>query len=273
MIRSLILTVILSLSLLLSYAQKNDSSYFESYRVGFSQSSRTLRRGGFLLEGRFSINQSSISNGTHSRTWSLLNTPQLKLGYGINNFMEVFVNQNSYRFQNNSHFGHNGVWKSNNIGVGFKFNVSKQKGMLPQSAISVSQNLWNRTYGNSFFQTRVNFSWSYDLGQRFNLAGNIMYNYSEIIKNDFGLSLKLSYKINQNLGLFTEWYVADYAYELTVFNIGAYYKISPMVMLNANIGTNHFITSYPSEGKNYNFKASIGVSFLLNDPNKKKKTK
>jgi hypothetical protein len=83
--------------------------------------------------------------------------------------------------------------------------------------------------------------------------------------------LKLSYKVNEKLGFFMEWYVADYAYELSVFNIGTYYKISPRVMLNANIGTNHFITSYPSEGKNYSFNASVGASFLLNNPNKKKK--
>jgi hypothetical protein len=264
------LTSIISISFLFinsCFSQDSTSSNFDSYRIGLTQSSRTVTKGGFLLEGGISMNHRSFFYNSKKHSTSLFSLPRLKLGYGITKNLEVFVAQNSFRgFSKYGNESYN--YGSDIFAIGAKLNLTKQKGMLPEMAVIFTERFEPSNWRENKYQSSLNLAWSYDLGKRFNLSGNIGYSFINPESHGLStLSLKLTYKLSSKVGLFTEWYLGENAFEFYVFNIGAYYQVTPRLLLNANIGTNSFLTSYPGK-RGYGFIATLGVSFLLNNPNK-----
>ena len=251
-------------------AQETQNQVLNSNRIGFTESSRAVMKGAFLLEGGLGIGHSKYNYSHGSFTRNFIRTPKLRLSYGLNSFMEVQAEGNYFKHQAFSNTGYRYSMKGSKYSLGIKFNLSKQKGMLPQTAFSITEKYY---YGNAFtpyFKTTANLAWSYKLGEHFDLSGNILYSHSEGYYNGLGLGIRLGYHFNDNFGLFTEWYLFDDYTDFSIINLGAWYKVSPRFLLSLNVGTNK-ITKSDWDYSNSSINATLGVSFLLFNPEKKYK--
>ena len=260
---------IYSFSIVNMLAQETQSPILNSNRVGFTESSRTVTKGGFLVEGgmQYSFTQQNANNYDYFNR-RIMSLPRLRLSYGITDFMEILGEGN---FSNFNYKSNTGYTKSNfqqTYSLGLKFNMTKQKGMLPQTAFIISERWYGNNNATSYFKTTANLAWSYNLGKHFSLAGNILYSWSEGDYDGLGLGIKLGYNFNDRFGLYSEWYIYDQFVDFSMVNVGAWYKVSPRFLLSLNVGTNK-VTKYDWEHNNGSFMATIGISFLLNNPNKK----
>ena len=231
-------------------------------------------KGAFLLEGGLAIGHSkNYFYNNESYTHNYLRTPRLRLSYGLNSFMEVHAEGNYFKDKVFSNTGYAYNREGSKYSLGIKFNLSKQKGMLPQTAFSISEKYYIGNKFKPYFKTTANLAWSYKLGEHFDLSGNILYSYSEGDYNGLGLGIRLGYNFNDRFGLFTEWYLFDNYTDFSMINLGAWYKVSPRFLLSLNVGTNK-ATKYDWDSGNNSFTATLGVSFLLFNPkNKYKKMK
>jgi len=269
MLKVLFAAALWSFSIVNLLAQETNPPILNSNRIGFTESSRTVMKGGFLLEGGLAFGLSKYNfYPDNSYTQNFIRTPKLRLSYGLTNFMELQAegNYSKYTFQSSTGFV-NSV-ESAKYSLGLKFNLFKQKGMLPQTAFSITEKYYVSSEFQSYFKTTANLAWSYELGKHFDLSGNILYSHSGGDYNGLGLGIRLGYHFNDKFGLFTEWYLFDNFTDFSMFNVGAWYKVSPRFLVSLNVGTNK-VTKYDWERGNSSFTATLGVSFLLNNPNKK----
>jgi len=189
--------------------------------------------------------------------------------------MEVQAEGNFGKLNYKSSNGYDDNIEKITYGLGLKFNLTKQKGMLPQTAFVITEKAYSNNHSSLFFKTTANFAWSYNLGKHFDLSGNILYSWSENDYGGLGLGLRLGYQFNEKFGLFSEWYMSDRFVQFSAINVGAWYKVTPRFLLSLNVGTNMVTSNDWKRGQN-NYAVTVGVSFLLNNPNKKmnkKKTK
>jgi len=267
---SLIIVTVFVLTSTVAYAQESKTPVLNSNRIGFTESSRTVMKGGFLLESGFTFRYSKFNlNHDTSLTFETIVLPRLRLSYGITKFMEIQVEGNYMKsyYKTNTNYGNS--FEQSTFSLGLKFNLSKQKGMLPQTALVISERAYFRSnHPGVQFKTTANLAWSYRLGKHFDLSGNILYSYSNEISNDIGLGLRLSYQFNERFGMFAELYVFDEFTTISLINIGAWYKVTPRFLVSLNVGTN-MVTKNDWTHKNSKYNITLGVSFLLNNPNKK----
>lgn len=271
MYRLIIVTAIWSSSTVNLLAQETQTPVLNSNRIGFTESSRTVMKGGFLLEAGFAFGHSRNNLYSGDRyIKNFIRTPKLRLSYGITNFMEIQVegNYSKSSFQSGSELVNSE--ENAKYSLGLKFNLFKQKGLLPQTAFSITEKYYVGSKFPSFLKTTANLAWSYKLGKHFNLSGNILYSHSDGGYNGLGLGIRFGYNFNDKFGLYTEWYIFDNFTDFSVFNVGAWYKVTPRFLVSLNVGTN-MVTKYDWANKNSNYNVTLGASFLLNNPNKKLK--
>ena len=273
MFKILFTTAICSFSAVYLLAQESQTPILNSNRIGFTESSRTVFKGGFLLESGMSFKSyqgyywlDSKNKGKYTELQFAY--PQLNIAYGVTKNFELRLGSSFYKsilLPDDIDIPTNSI--KNEFSFGAKLNLTSQKGMLPQSAILVTERLV--TFENSkenIWYTQVNLAWSYQLGKRIDLAGNVVYSFGKKIGNTVGTTVKLSYNISDKWTIFAEhlWNVGLTEFD---FGLGVKYQPSPRWAFFARVGTyaqndyqiRHF-WNYPT--------ASIGVSFLLNNPNK-----
>ena len=253
-----------------TYAQITETPVLNSNRIGFTESSRTVMKGAFLLESGLSFRYSKFNlyNDT-SLTFKTIVMPRLRLSYGITKFMEIQIEGNYMKSNNKTNADYGNSFEQSTYSLGLKFNLTKQKGMLPQTALFVSERAYIRSnHPGVQFKTTANLAWSYKLGEHFDLSGNILYSRSDETRNDIGLGLRFGYQFSQRFGLFTELYVFDEFTTISLISMGAWYKVTPRFLMNLNVGTNK-VTKYDWSNKNSNYNITLGASLLLNNPNKK----
>lgn len=255
-----------------AYTQEPQAPVLNSNRIGFTESSRTVLKGGFLLESGFNYSRNKLyGNNNESYTSNFFKGPRLRLSYGITKFMEINVEGDFANWSYNSSTRGKHSYETSKYGLGVKFNLSKQKGMLPQTAISITESYFsNDSYLGSYFKTTANLAWTYNLGEHFELSGNLLFSCMEGNCNMTGLGLRFGYHFNERFGVFTEWYLSDQFTEFTVINMGVWYKVTPRFLVSLNVGTN-MVTKYDWTHKGGNYNITLGASFLLNNPNKKGK--
>jgi len=275
MYRLIFATAIWSFSTVNLFAQESKTPILNSNRIGFTESSRTVMKGGFLLEGGMNFKSyqgyywlDAKSKGKYKELQLVY--PQLNIAYGVTKNFELRLGSSFFKNILIPDIDIPIKTIRNEFSFGAKLNLTNQKGMLPQSAILVTERLitFENSKSNLWF-TQVNLAWSYQLGKRFDLGGNVIYSFGKKMSNTVGTTVNLTYNISDKWSIFAEhlWNVGLTEYD---FGIGVKYQPSPRWVFSARVGTyaqndyqiRHF-WNYPT--------ASIGVSFLLNNPNKKPK--
>ena len=185
MLKMLFTAAIWSFSTVYLLAQETQSPVLNSNRVGFTESSRTVMKGGFLLEGGLNFKSyqgyywlDPKSKGKY--TEFQLAYPQINIAYGVTKNFELRLGSSFFRsiVLQDIDLPTNRI--RNEFSFGAKLNLTSQKGMLPQSAILVTERLIKFENSKSMLWfTQVNLAWSYQLGKRFDLSGNVIYSFGK----------------------------------------------------------------------------------------------
>lgn len=272
MLKSLSVLVIIYLCGFSIQAQDSTNMNNFSNRVGATKASRTIGKGNFLLEGGipFSYYKTIIPFTTPS-TDMYVSAPEFQLTYGISKKLEVSLLQRNFDFYSEN-IRSNYPLAGSDLGLQLKFELFQQKGWLPQTALILSEHVFSGTEYTSDFYSEVGISWSYDLNKKLNLAGDLIYAFGGAFKNDFGTSLRLNYTINSKIGMYTEFQLTPFLDYTSNLNLGMWYQLNDRWMFHVNVGSQINPNNFKCY-QNENLGVSLGVSFLLNNPNKKKKYK
>lgn len=250
-------------------AQNTDSNLIFSNRIGLIESSRTVPKGGFMLEGGLVyIHDKYVGYQGEEYHDNFMTFPRLRLSYGVTNFMEASIEESFSRIQVTSNTGYSESFNFSRYRVGLKFNLTKQKGFLPQSALSLSERIVITNANTVHFSPSLNFAWNYTWGTRFNLSGDFSYAYNEMSKDEFAMGLRFGYDFKNRIGVYSEAYFVGRNLSTVLVSAGMTYQVSPRMVLSASVGTDVFLydnTQILGNG----IRANFGISFLLNNPNKK----
>lgn len=135
--------LILSLSTA-SLGQQSESDSIETERDSFTQALSTMKRGIFMVESAYSFIDSQDAKDSHS-------FPELLLRYGLTDIFELqfgtnyevggepnLVSGGSGETLRESHVGGGELEEEAKVFYGLKTRLSDQKGLLPESAFTVS---------------------------------------------------------------------------------------------------------------------------------------
>tara|TARA_R110002050_G_scaffold300621_1_gene471013 strand:+ start:43459 stop:44286 length:828 start_codon:yes stop_codon:yes gene_type:complete len=260
-------------SLLIStiHAQNRDSSLILSNRMGLIESSRTVIKGGFMLEGGllYFYDKQKGAQGAEIHH-NFMTLPRLRLSYGVTKFMEVSVEESFSHLNVTSNTGYSESLSFSRYRFGLKFNLTKQNGIIPQSALSVSERLRITNINTVEFSPILNFSWNYKWGTHVNLSGDITYTFNKQVGDDVNVGLRLGYDFKNKIGVYSEVYLVGHNLSTAMVSAGLNYQVSSRLVLSAGVGTDVLLYNERPSLSNI-LGVNVGVSFLLNNPNKETK--
>ncbi len=251
-----------------------DSTHFSSLsnRVGNTEATRLMGKEKFLLEGsmKLSRNRLNLPFGYIS-SGRLIAAPDLQLSYGINSMFEVSLSHKSDRFQGNN-FLHDDQNYVSDWGIQFKYTLSTQKGIIPQTALVFSEHMFSFEGYSSKFYSMAGIAWAYDISQRIKISGDLIVQIGARVENDIQANFKLNYALNDKMGLYTELEIIRFIDYLPNIELGMWYQPSKRWLVNANVGFQSELDDFSDFG-NKRLTGTIGAAFVLNNPNKMKKKK
>ena len=244
--------------------QVNSDLPIVTNRPGYTEAAQAVYKGGFQIEAGFTYDKTPVTYDP-SASIHTLTIPNLGLLYGVSRNVEIRVFGNIYgtKYDNNTEEGYE--LDFNDLSIGSKINLTKQKGWRPQLALLLNQGIPTDALAKTW-DSKALLAWNYGVSAKFGIAGNIWYNikYSfdavpDTWTQDYlGYTISLNYNISPGLGVFGEWYserlLANYGSYTSIVDGGFWCLINPKFQVDLQGG-------YGMSDENYFLTA--GLSYLI----------
>jgi hypothetical protein len=191
--------------------KEDEESPLESDRPDFTESSTTVGKGRFQIEGGYTYTHNRTGNAT-TDTHDL---PELLLRYGVAERLEmrlawdegVVFDRQTDRVTGRvvSESG------STDIEFGFKYAISKQDKWRPQTALiaTLTAPAGSPAFSSQQADAKINFLYSWELNKKLSLncsTGNVWTSESGDRFSQFFQSASVEYELTERLHCFNEWY-------------------------------------------------------------------
>ena len=245
-------------------------------RVGKIEVSRTIKKKNILIEGGFSYYKKRITwEDMSGYQFSQFQMPKLKLTYGVSNNTEVqfsYVSYSGHAYRMNSI---DTDYQTSVFKVGLKFNLTDQKGWLPETSILVDAQ-YSKVLGETDFGgIGTTLSWRYKFSNKISLSGDFKYIYFDQKYFDYShlgplANIRFSYNFSHKIGVYAESKLLYDGQMMPNFGVGVWYKPAERIMLNMDLGVGGYSQGVGSVNQ-ANLHFSLGGAFLLSKPYKNTK--